>query len=350
METTTLEMPFREWMGRALFDPERGYYTTGIRAIGRGGDFSTSATVGGLLGEGIAGWLRQAARAQRGVRAVIEVGGGDGSLAAAVRTHLGWWRRRRLRWHMVEVSPVLQAKQMARLGRDHVTWHESMSAALEACGGRAFIFHNELVDAFPVTLLQWDAGAAAWREVWVRKEGERWREETRDAAVTLMMLQENTSLIPERWPGGILRDGQRVELHTSYREWLRSWSGAWREGLMLTLDYGALFPQLYHRQPRGTLRAYLGQQRLTGAEVYERMGRQDITSDVNFSDVRRWGAEQGWKDLGLETQAEFLDRHIPGLRSRAGQDAAAAFVADPDGAGVAFKALVQQAGGQAPAA
>ena len=37
-------MPFREWMSRALFDPERGYYARQIRTVGRRGE--TTAGLG----------------------------------------------------------------------------------------------------------------------------------------------------------------------------------------------------------------------------------------------------------------------------------------------------------------
>jgi hypothetical protein len=36
-----------------------------------------------------------------------------------------------------------------------------------------------------------------------------------------------------------------------------NWTPHWNSGAMLTIDYGDDFPQLYHRRPHGTLRAYL---------------------------------------------------------------------------------------------
>lgn len=337
----TETIPFREWMRKALFDPERGYYTTGVRAIGRGGDFATSATTSSLLGEGIAGWLRTMVPRYPKVRAVIEVGGGNGALSASVREHLGWWRRRRMAWHMVEVSPVLQEQQKQKIGPRAATWHESVSAALHTCGGGAFIFHNELVDAFPVTLLRWDGTQRRWREIWVRPEDSGWKEEPRDLDLTLQTMQDHVALLPEKWPGQDVRDTQRVELHHSYGDWLRSWAGAWREGAMLTLDYGDVFPRLYHRQPHGTLRAYFQHQRFTGLELYARMGKQDITADVNFSDLRQWGLELGWRNAPLLSQREFLLAHVRNLGDRQ-RDPASTFLLDPDAAGGAFKVLVQE--------
>jgi SAM-dependent MidA family methyltransferase len=111
---------------------------------------------------------------------------------------------------------------------------------------------------------------------------------------------------------------------------------------MLTIDYGDLFPKVYHRQPRGTVRAYLMQQRLDGPQVYENMGRQDVTADVNFSDLIAWGESLGWSTAKLATQREFLLQHVKGLKARASSDATMSFLLDEHGAGTAFKVLVQR--------
>jgi SAM-dependent MidA family methyltransferase len=335
-ETGAKAMPFREWMRQALFDPDAGYYTTNVRTVGRRGDFSTSATAGTILGEAVAGWLRNQMRLHPQVHAVIEAGGGSGALSATVRQALGWWRRRQVPWHMVETSPVLRTQQLEKLGSGAATWHVSMTAALEASGGRAFIFHNELVDAFPVTLLQWDESEQVWREIGMRRVGTEWREEVGEVPVH--------GPARSSWSPQQLRDKQRIEVHDSYREWLTEWALAWREGAMLTVDYGDPFPAVYHRQPKGTLRAYFAQQRLTGMELYQRMGKQDITADVNFSDLQAWGAGLGWDMECFESQADFISRHVKGAADRARRNPADSFVLDQQGAGGAFKALVQSPG------
>ena len=42
------------------------------------------------------------------------------------------------------------------------------------------------------------------------------------------------------------------------------------------------------------------------ADPYARIGRQDITSHVDFTTIRRSGEDAGLKTLGLTTQAQFL--------------------------------------------
>ena len=132
-------------------------------------------------------------------------------------------------------------------------------------------------------------------------------------------------------------DRQRCELHTGMRLWLDEWSAHWRGGAMLAIDYGDLFPALYHRRPRGTLRAYLLHQRMDGADVYENTGRQDITADINFTDLRDWCSELGCAETSFETQREFIEGH-PGSRTTS-RTAADQFILDRDGAGSAFKCL-----------
>ena len=328
-------LPFAEWMGHAHFDPERGYYAKRVRGIGRRGDFTTSAVQGTLLGEAVAGWLKLQ-WAEGAPRAVIEVGGGDGSLSSTVRHALGWWQCRKLGWHMVETSPPLQGLQQQRLGSRGVRWHLRIQDALDACSGKALIFHNELLDALPVTLLQWNAVAGAWQEVWLRQEWKRWREELRGLPAC---TPRASGCDPSAWPAPGLREGQRIEVPTGAMAWFRELAAHWKAGAMLMIDYGDLFPQLYHRRPRGTLRAYWQQQVLSGPEVYANMGHQDITADVNFSDLTAAAHDLGWQTGFFMTQREFITGHVPRADARALRTEADRFLLNPAGAGKAFKVM-----------
>lgn len=313
---------FADFMARALHDPSAGYYARRIHTVGPRGDFSTAATLSPAMGEAVASWLSKERAGMPDVRHVIEVGAGDGSLMAAVRRSLGWWRRRCLRWHVVESSPVLAEAQRARLGGT-VEWHSRLEDALRAADGRAFIYHNELLDAFPVHLVEWHGGA--WHEIFLTDgvESRRPLDWPDDERARHSALQE--------W--GAPPPGQRCELHRSVRGWLHGWAPAWLQGAMLTVDYGDVFPALYHRRPRGTLRAYLLHQRLEGADVYANPGRQDITADINFTDFRAWTAALGWQETGFGALGDFFRARL----KRATLAALPSSFLHPDGAGGAFK-------------
>lgn len=320
------EESFAAFMARALHDPERGYYARRTRGIGGNrGDFATAATLSPVLGQAVAAWLKKAQACMPKVRQVIEVGAGNGMLMQTVRQSLGWWRRRRLTWNIVETSLPLREQQRQRLG-GRVLWHTSLEAALQSCQGQAFIYHNELLDAFPARLVQKQEDG--WQEVFLRHENGITRECLRPLELS---LEESSSFSALKHAG--FREGQRVELHASVLDWLRTWAPHWTEGAMLTVDYGDLLPALYHRRPRGTVRAYLMHQRLEGPAVYENVGRQDITADINFTDYRAWAAECGMKEAFFGSQADFIRLHHPGAEGP---------MVDPEGAGGAFKALVHE--------
>lgn len=299
-------MSFEEFMALALYDPGHGYYTAGIRDVGGGrGDFATAATLTPALGRAIARWIGEEARFHgwRGKVNVIEVGGGNGALAETVLRAMGWGRRRRVRYHLVDVSGPLRELQKDRLGRFAVSWHREIEDALAECEGRALVFSNELVDAFPAKWLRWNAGAERWEEVFVSYDAEAGlREEFREMPADLDGGGFSSLRMPDP------PDGQRVEVQPSVRRWLETIRDRWTGGSMLTIDYGGEVDEIYDRRPGGTMRGFFRQERVEGGGVYGRFGRQDLTLDVNFTDLRGWGEVLGWKSAAMESQASFLER------------------------------------------
>jgi SAM-dependent MidA family methyltransferase len=296
-------IPFERFMQEALYNPDFGYYTARIRDVGRGGDFSTFATLGDALAKTIAEWI-----VQTRARDVIEVGPGNGELAQRILKHLGWRHRFRLRYHLVDVEGPLREAQTKRLRGYRVRRHAGMCEALKATGGRAWIFSNELPDAFPCRIFE--NTESGWKEVWLRFAGDSVEEFLKEASPP---VSESFKL-----PHPI---GQRVEIHESYHRWLRSWASDWKSGAMLTIDYGDTAAALYHRRPRGTLRGYAHHQRLEGPEILQAPGRIDLTADVNFSDLEAWGKTLGFQTLRHTT----LDRFLPSDTDPQTREAAAAF-------------------------
>jgi SAM-dependent MidA family methyltransferase len=288
-------IPFEQFMAQALHDPERGYYARRISAVGQRGDFTTAPMLSTAPARAIAHWALNAMRETK-CRHLIEIGPGEGVLAAGILKNLPWHRQWRTQLHLVETSTPLAKRQQELLG-NRATWHRNMQEALSVCSGNAVIFSNELVDAFPVRRFQkTDLG---WQELAVHFDNQR---------------RVHESLLPPAalpHSSGFL-DGhplhQWIEVHDSYRRYLTDWLPFWKSGRMLTIDYGATAEHLYHRRPNGTIRAYLLQQRLEGAEIYQNVGRQDLTADVNFTDLMNWS--QPWiGQQKLMSFQEFLQGH-----------------------------------------
>ena len=320
--TSNSPIPFEQFMARALHDPEHGYYARRISGVGRRGDFTTAAMLSEAPARAIAAWAARALR-ETGCRNLIEIGPGEGKLAAGVLKNLPWHLRWKTRLHLVETSAPLAARQRELLG-NRAAWHRGTSDALAACGGHAVIFSNELVDAFPVRRFQKTAGG--WRELAVQFDGQR---RVHESLLPPAPLPDSSGFL-ESHPLG-----QWIEVHDSYRRYLAEWLPSWKSGRMLTIDYGATTENLYQRRPRGTVRAYLLQQRLEGPAIYENPGRQDLTADVNFTDLQNWS--RPW--LGEQQLVSFREFLQDSIHLRDASDQA---LTDDHGAGGAFLVLDQK--------
>lgn len=322
----------------ALYLPGAGLYRRSCPAQGAEGHFTTCARLAPALGRAIARWL--VLGWQKGLGSplrwhVIEVGGGDGSLARAVLDALPRPLRWTLSYHMVEISEPARELQRQRLGRE-VRWAESVDAALRRCRGQALLFSNELVDAFPAVVLE--------------RRGDRWRE--------VRLVERDRRLVEELGPepdwleGGdghsysvaaLARppESSRVEIHRSFERWLSRWAPALRRGWVLTIDYGGECDELYGRGGGGTMRAYFANFKLDErADLYRRLGQQDLTCDVNFTDLSRWGRRHGLETVELFDQRELLRRF--GQLRAAEPTGAVEFLSRPAGAGAAFRVLWQK--------
>jgi SAM-dependent MidA family methyltransferase len=275
-----------KFMARALHDPVRGYYARNIRSIGARGDFTTAPQLSEAPAKAIAAWIARALRETK-TRHVIEIGPGLGTLTAQVIRRLPFAIRFRSRFHLVESSPALAEHQKALFG-NKVSHHTSILDALQSCAGEAVIFSNELVDAFPARVFRKNCGS--------------WREVALDGSSQEILLPPAelppSSIFPIQF-----KENQTVEVHDAYRLWLESWLPSWERGEMLTIDYGDDAEKIYHQRPQGTLRAYLLHQRLHGSAVFENCGLQDITADVNFTDLAAWS--DPW--LASSPSASFVD-------------------------------------------
>jgi len=317
-------------MREALYHPERGYYA-GCVGIGKSGDFSTTSTLSPVLGEAIAAWVVERKRELFGDEpcAVIELGPGTCALMQSVAAALCSENSdtpsvaNAIRFCTVETSPVFRdALKRDNLLSECIENFDTLVGALKACDGRALIYSNEFPDAFPAVQLAYREGG--WWEVFVDlKEGG-----------PVEVFEPLTRGIDADAPNRV-REGQRLYIHPSYHEYLQKSLPLLKQGAMLTIDYGRAYPS-------SECRAYSGHQRYEGLDVYAHMGERDITCDVNFTDLKRWGEQLGLQTASVQTQAEFLATHIPDLEKRAKDDEAIAFLTNPLGAGGAFMCLDQR--------
>jgi SAM-dependent MidA family methyltransferase len=314
-------------MELALYDPNHGYYTRHISDVGPSGDFATALTVGDALVRSIASWARAEARHLELPRLnIIELGGGGGQLARGILRTIRPWER--VQYQIVEISSPLQKRQERALRRRKISWQKTIESALDAADGRAILISNEFVDAFPCR--RFERAIGGWREITLSLDAGLWREQLDLTSETVESSAFSIGCAP----------GQRVETLGSYRCWLTKMMRFLDRGALLTIDYGDLPAAVYDRKPRGTARAFFRHERLEGMDIYLRAGRQDLTADVNFMDLRNWGESLGLVTVDLVNQTEFI-RHWcrPGPKHGG---AAGEYLSDENAMGSAIKVLHQR--------
>jgi SAM-dependent MidA family methyltransferase len=350
---------FARFMEVALYRPKTGYYERHLRQIGRSGDFYSSVSVGSLFGallaRRFAEWLEALGP---GPLHLVEAGAHDGQLACDI---LGWLAAHRPallgRVHYWLIEPSVDRQNRQRLKLENFSSRVECFAgwaAIPKDGVRGVIFSNELLDAFPLHRLAWDAREQRWFEwgvgwdgrrfVWRRMESaEDWSAKLFDAGFEFPL--ELLAVLP---------DGFLIELAPAAASWWSAASNALRAGRLLAIDYGlTALERLAPKHASGTLRGY--SKHRASADVLVDPGHQDITAHVNFTQLQRAGEGAGLRTEGLFTQSEFLTGIAMSPAEEVGRNLAmdgwaASQVREfqtlthPEHLGCAFRVLVQARG------
>ena len=293
---------FRDFMAAALYHPLYGYYSTHALAMTRGGDYVTSPEIHTVFGTLVAKQIIEVWEAM-GAPArfeIIELGGGGGLLARDIirRAAREPAFARALRYTIVETSPALAERQRrtvaeaADSGID-VTWAATLPEAIDGC-----VLSNEFFDALPVHRV--------WRErdelleVYVTYEGSRFADTYAPPSTPALGAYFDAL---ELLPG----EGCYAEVNLDALEWAKRIAASLERGIVLTFDYGYEAPTLYAPWRRdGTLLCFYRQS--VSSDPYARVGKQDITSSVDFTSVRAAGERAGLRTDGLADQGTFLVR------------------------------------------
>ena len=288
-------IPFAEFMGVALYWPHGGYYSSGGN-IGASGDFFTSPLAHPTFGALIAVQLYQMwlALDRPELFTVLEPGSGDGLLCRDILTFsetLPDGFKDALRYLCVD----RRASSGHDMGMDSAS--RLVADSLPVRGVTGCILSNELLDAFPVHQVTMDGGRL--REALVT---------LKDGKLTLITGEPSTPALAERLDGlGItLAQGQTAEVNLGLAVWATEVAAALDRGFVLTIDYGRSARELYSPEERfrGTLTTF--HQHVQTDSPLQRIGRQDITSQVDFTSLVRLGERAGLEFLDITDQRSFL--------------------------------------------
>jgi len=279
-------------MEAALYDPVFGYYgRSDLQRWGREADYRTSAERSELFA---ATFARYFARLYEELGApeawtIVEGGAGDGSFAfRALRVlaeeHPRVFEATRFVLDEVSQDSLARAREKLVEFNDRVAyeWREVLQVGI--------YFSNELLDAFPVHRLTTEG------ELYVALDPDDnfvWTV----GSLSDVRLAEHTHSLSE---------GQIVEVNLGVDDWFADVATRIKTGYVITVDYGAEEDELYDPvlRPNGTLRAFSRHGFVD--DVLSAPGEYDITSSVNWTQVKRAGERLGFKVVEFASQDKFL--------------------------------------------
>ena len=260
-------IPFSEYMEEVV----RHYYSTERNPIGIEGDFYTAPDLDPIFGQLLAKQFDQWAK-EFDSFTLVELGAGKGLLARDIL------QQRRFPYMLLERSPGMRRRQAELLKEYDVTWIDELPDGITGC-----IFSSEFFDALPVRRVV--RRGQVLKEIYVTKNFEE---------------IEGDLQGPIDAP---LADGQIADINLQARKWVRRIGESLDAGYHLAIDYGYMGDE-YYAQPRGTLMCYWRHQAVE--DPYIRIGEQDMTAHVNFSDLIQEGTAASLDTARFTTQMDYL--------------------------------------------
>ncbi len=337
---------FQHYMSLCLYHPEHGYYLRGPERTGMRGDYFTSSDLHPVFARLIA---RQAAEMWEALGRPspftwVEMGAGRGLFAqdflnGAGNTDFG----AALSYVAIEPGEEARSWLINRVAGKHKARLRVLADLEGLAPITGCFFSNELVDAFPVSIVTRARGRL--KEIYVTAEGETLREKLGPLSHTAV------AAYVARYAHG-LEEGYRMETNLKAVEWIRFVAEKLARGFVLTIDYGDLAERLYTAdRRRGTLMAYRGH--AASEDFFSAPGEQDLTAHVNFSALIGAGEDAGLNLTGFTTQERFLvalgeanqfaELYEPGQSEVERLDARLKLkrLIHPGGMGTIFKVLIQ---------
>jgi SAM-dependent MidA family methyltransferase len=292
---------FARFMQQALYHPDHGFYASGRARLGRAGDYFTNVSVGSAFGQLLALQFAEAwkilGRPKNFV--IVEQGAHEGEFARDVLNRLSSENSElfgALRYRIIEPSDVLRQRQMEALSAygDKVEWVHSLEKLKPFEG---IHFSNELIDAFPVYLIERAENPPRWVERRVGLTGSELAFVAQE--ITNPDLLARVKELPAR--GGLYE----TEVNLEAPRWIRELSPQLRRGFVIAVDYGLSRDDYYaENRTSGTLQVRRDN-RLVDSPL-KSIGESDLTSHVDWTSLIEEAEHAGFAMEGLIDQHHFL--------------------------------------------
>lgn len=299
-------IPFRDWMEIVLYDEREGYYTRrGPERWGRAGDYRTAPERSPLFAATFARYFARLYAELGSPRSwtIFEAGAGAGHFARGVLETLRRDYRRvfaATRYAIDELSADASERASQRLSEFADRIEYQSFAEIKKPVEAGIVFANELLDAFPVHRVIIRGGKLFEFCVGLDEEDKFVWLEREPSTPQLAAYFERL--------GVELAEGRLAEVNLEIEGWMKRAASVFKRGYLLIVDYGDEARDLYgapHRR-EGTLRAF--NRHRFADDVLARPGEQDLTTTVDWTNVKRSGEAIGLQTVSFERQDEFLLR------------------------------------------
>lgn len=293
---------YSNYMEIALYDRDRGYYMKEVNKIGKSGDFYTSSNVHSVFGKVLCRIFIEQVKNGKIPPRVCEIGAGTGRLANFI---LAEWMKmdeesfQTLEYYIVEMSPYHLQQQRASIENfEKVFQFETIAEMTREIGRfKGIVLSNELFDAFPVDVIQKEAGIVCEVRVSV---------DNKDQLVEVLVPCDNVDLL--NWLEHyelFLEEGQRIEIPIAMKKWLEQTVDWFDQGIMFTIDYG--YTNEEWMEPihlDGSLRGYYKHQMKNNPLLYP--GEMDLTTHIHLDALKKIGMETSLSYVDMMKQHKFL--------------------------------------------
>ena len=284
---------FESFMNFVLYDNDQGYYPTrrrasGSKPVGTDGDYFTSPTTHPVFGALLALQLREMwlLLDSPSEFTVIEMGAGDGTLRSDILEYV--------QQELPDFAQTIQYVATDLVPPSNVNGvidNSCLPVDVVGC-----IISNELLDAYPFNRFIVQDGVV--KEIFVDYQGGEFVDSIGEVSEPEITARVDPFLYS-------LSEGYKGEVNLRFAYWSDSVSAALQRGYVITIDYGYDRPDLYESSRRsGSMRCYY--QHTLSQDPLRRIGKQDITSHVDFTAVDHTLMVNRIKRVGKLSQRQFL--------------------------------------------
>lgn len=288
-------IPFQQFMQQALYHPLFGYYRSGAKKLGKGGDFVTAPELSPLFSQLLARQIQQVL-SRVSDPCILELGAGSGVMALEILRELDRQNSLPHYYYILEVSAELKSRQRTLITEqapqylDRLRWLEKLPE--QPISG--VIIANEVLDAMPVHKFRIENGLQEYF-VSYRNDQFCWHLDLPSSPLVSAVKELEVELL----------EGYSSEINLLLEPWIKSLSDSLQQGLILLIDYGFVRREYYHPQrSMGTLMCHYQHRAHDDPLIFP--GIQDITASVDFTAVAFAAEKSGLDVAGFTHQAAFL--------------------------------------------